>query len=146
MRALLMVLLVYSSVVAKEYKAVFDCSSSDARYIMTRVMLIDKTMEMFKDQGDDVDFVVTLHGGCVAMTSQNYEDIVDDSDLNYIAKAQQTLKSLAHKGVAVTACAMSLDANGVDKEEVLPFIKISRNSFIDTIKYQNSGYALMSFK
>jgi len=41
---------------------------------------------------------------------------------------------------------MSLANNAIEQSEVLPFIKISSNSFLDTIAYQNDGYALMSFK
>jgi len=41
---------------------------------------------------------------------------------------------------------MSLENNGLEQADVLPFVRISPNSFIDTIGYQNNGYALMTFK
>ena len=49
------------------------------------------------------------------------------------------------KKVGIIVCAISLHANAIDKTEVLPFIQISKNSFIDTIGLQNQGYALMTF-
>lgn len=132
---------------AKEYKAVFDCSSSDAYYIKTRMLLINKTISMIEEKGDKANFVITLHGSCVPMISKNYEEIVDDDDLADIKLAQKYITDLAtSKQVKVIACAMSLKANMIQKKEVLNFVKVSKNSFIDTIEYQNNGFGLMTFK
>jgi len=132
---------------AKEYKAVFDCSSDNAYYIKTRMWLIGKTMDMIEKKGDKATVVLTLHGGCVSIVSTLYKEIVIDEDIENIKKAQQYLMRLSErKGVKVIACAMSLNSNAIEEKEVLPFISISDNSFIDTIGYQNDGYALMSFK
>ncbi|WP_455757219.1 DsrE family protein [Sulfurimonas sp.] len=143
----LLLFILFTALQAKEYKAVFDCSSSDAGYIKSRMWLINKTMNMIEDSGDKANFVITLHGGCVAMVVKDYDMIVDEKDLSSIAQAQKQLTHLIKdRDVDVTVCAMSLAANAIDKEDVLEFIKISPNSFVDTIGYQNDGYALMSFK
>lgn len=132
---------------AKEYKAVFDCSSGDAYYIKTRMSLIGKTINMIEKRGDKAKVMLTLHGSCVPMVSKNFHDIVDDADLGDIQSAQDSLTKLSNKqGVEVIACAMSLEGNAISQKEVLPFVKIVPNSFIDTIGYQNDGYALMTFK
>ncbi len=132
---------------AETYKAVFDCSSDNASYIKSRMWLIGKTIDMIEKKGDKADFVLTLHGKCVPMVSKLYDEVVDDEDEADIKQAQSYLKTLAQKrGVKVIACAMSLEFNDIAPKEVLPFVKISPNSFIDTIHYQNSGYALMTFK
>lgn len=132
---------------AEEYKAVFDCSSSDANYIKKRMWLVGKTMDMIEKKGDKAEFVITLHGGCVPMVSSLYHEIVADKDMPKIKKAQESISHLAKvRGVKIIACAMSLNANAIEKKEVLPFVTISDNSFIDTIHYQNMGYALMTFK
>ena len=132
---------------AKEYKAVFDCSSGNAHYIKTRMWLIGKTMSMIKEQGDTADFVITLHGSCVPMVSKSFDFLVDEKDIADTKKAQEYLINLAKtKNVKIVACAMSLNARTIETEDVLDFIHISKNSFIDTIFYQNSGYALMTFK
>ena len=137
----------FSSVQAEEYKAVFDCSSSDASYIKSRMWLVGKTLDMIEKKGDTTKFVLTLHGGCVAMASNVYDEIVDEDDEAIIKKAQESLTRLAkEKGVKVIVCAMSLSANTLERKEILPFVTISENSFIDTIRYQNMGYALMTFK
>ena len=133
---------------AKEYKAVFDCSSKESAYIASRMFLIERTMDMMKEDGASVKFALTIHGSCAPIVSMNYDEIIaDEDDLSNMAKAQKQLKKLiAQKGVEVTVCAMSLNANTIEKEDVLPLVKISKNSFIETIAYQNDGYALMTFK
>ena len=148
MKSLFLLLFVFLSLVqAREYKAVFDCSSGDASYVKSRMWLIGKTIDMMQSKGDTADVVLTLHGSCVPMISEDYELIVPDEDLENIKKAQDFLTKLAkEKNVKVIACQMSLNANAIDQKSVLPFVKITPNSFIDTIGYQNDGYALMTFK
>jgi len=135
------------SLYGREYKAVFDCSSNDARYISSRIFLVEKTLQLIEQRGDSAVFAITLHGGCVPMVSKNMGDIVDNDDLPLLQKAQEILRRLhEQKKVETIACAMSLNANGIDPDEVVPFVRISEDSFIDTIGYQNDGYALMLFQ
>ncbi len=144
---LVILIFTLNTVQAEEYKAVFDCSSSDASFIKSRMWLIGKTLDMIEKKGDKADFVITLHGGCVAMISTVYDEIVDEEDEETIKKAQEILTRLVkEKNVKVIVCAMSLASNTLERKEVLPFVTISENSFIDTIYYQNKGYALMTFK
>ena len=137
----------FGTLQAAEYKAVFDCSSSDASYIKSRMWLIGKTLDMIEKKGDTVSFVLTVHGGCVPVISSVYDEIVDENDEETMKQAQESLIRLSkEKKVKVIVCAMSLAANTVERKEVLPFVTISENSFIETIYYQNKGYALMTFK
>ncbi|MFT7879815.1 MAG: DsrE family protein [Sulfurimonas sp.] len=50
------------------------------------------------------------------------------------------------KNVKVIACSMSLQSNDIDEDDLLPFVEVSDNSFVETIKYQNEGFSLMTFK
>jgi intracellular sulfur oxidation DsrE/DsrF family protein len=138
---------VLSFMQAQEYKSVFDCSSNNARFVMTRMNLIERTMNMIEKDGDKANFAITIHGGCVPMVSDVYDEIVPDEDMPYIKMAQESIIRLSQtKKVKIIVCAMSLNAHAIDQKEVLPFIHISKNSFIDTIGLQNKGYALMTFK
>ena len=104
-------------------------------------------MEMIEKNGDSVKFAITIHGSCAAITSVNFDEIVEDNEVQLMQKAQAQLKKLAtKKDVKVTVCAMSLNANNIETEDVVEFVNISANSYIDTIGYQNDGYALMTFK
>jgi len=144
---LLMLLLFVSVLNAKEYKVIYDCSSSEASFVKSRMWLIGKTIDMMRENGDSSKVVLTLHGGCIPMVSEDYDMLVPDKDIESIKQAQEYLISLSKReNVKIIVCAMSLNAKSIPKKEVLPFIDISPNSFLDTIKYQNEGYALMSFK
>ena len=146
-KIIVMMLLALGLLQAQEHKVVFDCSSSDAKYIKSRMWLIGKTIDMFEKRGDKVDVALTLHGGCVPMISTDYDMIVADEDVANIQKAQAYLESLSKRdNVKIIACEMSLAANAIDKKDVVKFVSISPNSFLDTIAYQNNGYAIMTFK
>ena len=102
---------------------------------------------MIEKNGDSVKFALTIHGSCAAIVSVNFDEVIADEDVESMKQAQEQLKVLAKdRDVAVTVCAMSLNANTIEEEDVLEFVHISENSFIDTIHYQNDGYALMIFK
>ncbi len=147
MKYIFLLLLTLSLAQAKEYKAVFDCSSKNAAFVTSRMFLIERTMDMIEQNGDSVEFALTIHGGCAPIVSKNFDEVVDEKDIEYVTKSQKQLIRLAkEKGVKITVCAMSLNANTIEKEEVLEFVNISPNSFIDTIRYQNDDYALMTFK
>lgn len=132
---------------AKEYKAVFNCNAKDISYIASRMALVERTMDMIESNGDKAKFAITIHGGCAPITSINYDEIyLDAESLKAAELSHNQLKKLALKGVEITVCAMSLNANTIPQKDVLPSIKISPNSFLETISYQNSGYALMVFE
>jgi len=132
---------------AQEYRAVFDCSASDPRYILSRFALIEKTKQMIEKRGDTVRFAVTMHSGCAKAASQNADYLVPEEEAVYIVKAQESLERLSKTGkVELVVCAIALEGNGIDREDVLPFLRISENSYIDTIGYQNRGYALMPLR
>ncbi|MBN2248748.1 MAG: DsrE family protein [Campylobacterales bacterium] len=132
---------------AKEYKALFDCSSGDAGYIKSRMWLVGKTVDMIEAQGDTASVVLTLHGNCVPMASKTFDEVVDDKDIANIKEAQKWLVALGkRKNVKVIACSMSLQSHVIDEDDLLPFVAVSDNSFIEAIMYQNEGYALMTFK
>lgn len=132
---------------AKEYKAVFNCNANDMQYVASRMVLVERTMDMIEQKGDTPKFAITIHGGCAPIVSKNYDEIVlDDNDLSSIDLSQKQLIKLADRGVEIVVCAMSLNANTIPKEDVIESVKISPNSFLETIHYQNSGYALMVFE
>ena len=148
MKYILLLLLTLSTVTqAKEYKAVFDCSSKNVGYVSSRMFLIERTMDMMHRNGDTTKFAITIHGSCAAITSVNFDELVEENEVATMQQAQKQLKRLSEKkDVDVVVCAMSLNANAIEKEDVVPYVKIVENSFIDTIGYQNDGYALMTFK
>lgn len=110
------------------------------------MVLVERTMDMIEKNGDSVNFAITLHGNCSKITSKDYDEVVKNDELASAKLAQDELIKLSKKGVKIVVCAMSLNANAIDQKSIIPSIKISPNSFLDTIKYQNDGYALMVFE
>ena len=146
-KIIVMMFLALGLLQAQEYKVVFDCSSSDANFIKSRMWLVGKTIDMIEKRGDKVDVALTLHGGCVPMVSEDYDMLVADEDVADIQQAQAYLVGLSKRdNVKIIACEMSLVSNAIDKKDVLKFVTVTPNSFIETIAYQNSGYAIMTFK
>lgn len=131
---------------AHEYKTVFDCNAKDMSYVASRMVLVERTMDMIEKNGDSVNFAITLHGSCAKIVSKDYDLIVKDDEIKSAELAQAELIKLDKRGVKIVVCAMSLNANAIDESSVIPSVKISPNSFLDTIKYQNNGYALMVFE
>ena len=148
MKYIFLLLVIFSALLqAKEYKAVFDCSSKNVGYVASRMFLIERTIDMIQKNGDSTKFALTIHGSCAALVSVNFDELVEENEVETMQQAQNQLKRLSEKkDVEVIVCAMSLNANTIEEEDVVPFVKIVENSFIDTIGYQNDGYALMTFK
>lgn len=143
--SLLMALAVSSA--GETFKAVFDCSSNDPRYILSRMALIEKTKAQVEARGDKAIFAITMHGGCVKAASEHADYLVKDEEVVFIREAQRSLERLSKaKDVEIVACAIALEGNAIDRDDVLPFIRITENSYIDTIGFQNRGYALMPLK
>ncbi|OHE05102.1 MAG: hypothetical protein A2513_01140 [Sulfurimonas sp. RIFOXYD12_FULL_33_39] len=147
MKYLFLILSLFITILdAKEYKAVFDCSSKNMQYVASRMMLVERTMDMIEKNSDTIKFAITIHGGCAPIVSKNYDELVKDEDLEHVKRSQNQLAKLANKGVDIVVCAMSLNASTIPNEDVVSFVTISKNSFIETIGYQNMGYALMTFE
>lgn len=146
-KLLLLLTVAVMTLQAKEYKALFDCSSGNFSYVKSRMWLVGNTIDMIEAQGDTASVVLTLHGKCVPIVSEAFDEVVDDKDIPNTKKAQAWLIELSKRNnVKVIACSMSLQSNDIDEDDVLPFVTISDNSFIETIMYQNEGYAFMAFK
>lgn len=146
MRGVLLTACCAAALGAQEFKAVFDCAASDPRYIVSRMLLIEKTKAQIEAKGDTARFAITIHGGCVKAVSENADYLVEEDEVIFMEKTQESLARLQKSGVDVVACAIALAGNAIDKEDVLPFVRITENSYIDTIGYQNRGYALMPLK
>ncbi len=146
-RFFLLFIALATSALAQEYKAVFNCNAKDISYIASRMVLVERTLDMIEQKDDSAKFAITIHGSCAPIVSKNYDETyLDENSLKAAELSHKQLQKLAKRGVEITVCAMSLNANTIPKEDVLPSIKISPNSFLETISYQNNGYALMVFE
>jgi intracellular sulfur oxidation DsrE/DsrF family protein len=145
-KIVLMLALVAASLLAEPYKAVIDCTSADARYMLTRMMLIEQTAKMIKAEGEIPEFVVIMRGGATPFIAKDPAPYTDDKDLVIVQKLQGVLKTLFETYRAdIYGCEIAMEKFDVKKKELLPFVKTTPNSFMDIIRLQNRGYGLLSF-
>jgi intracellular sulfur oxidation DsrE/DsrF family protein len=143
-----MVLLAFvaASLTADVYKAVYDLSSGDMRYMLNRIMLIEKTAKMIKAKGDEADFVVTIHSGATPMLAKLPDMYADEEDVPVVYNIHGKLENLIQEyGVRVLGCDLATTAYGMEKDEILPFIETTPNSIIDLIGLENKGYTVVFF-
>lgn len=104
-------------------------------------------MDMIEAKGHTTATVLTLYGKCFKIVAEEADDVVNEKDVANVKEAQKWLTALSkRKNVKIYACSMAMQSNGVDEDEILPFVKVSDNSFVETVMYQNEGYAFMPFK
>ena len=145
MKKFLFVLLFFSFSFAQEYKAVFDCSSSDERFVLNRLFLIERTAKDFKEDGLNYRFVITLHSGCVLFLKKNLSTFPPKKRI-IIRDIQNQLEILKELyGLQVKACNIALNRYKLKKKDIVDFVDIVKNSWQEVIILQNKGYALIDF-
>lgn len=145
-RLILLTLVLCGMLYAKPYKAVYDLSMSDMRYVLNRVMLIEKTAAMLKEKGETSEFVITIHSGATPIMAKMPDMYADEQDVPVIYNIHATLKRLKERyGVRIIGCNMAANAFGMEADELLPLLEMSPNSIIELIGLQNSGYAAVYF-
>ena len=146
MRLLLFTLMAVVSLQADVYKAVYDLSTSEMRYLHNRVQLIQKTAEMVRKNGDTPVFVITIHSGATPILAKMPDMYAKEQDVPVIYGIHETLQKLHDDfDVRVLGCDLATAAYGMEPDELLPFVERTRNSIIDLIKLQNDGYAAVYF-
>jgi len=145
-KLMLFLILSFSISFAKQYKAVFDCSSSNERFILSRLFLIQKTAENFKEDNLNYKFEITMHGGCVLFLKKKLSDFPKKKRL-IIQDIQNQLEILKELyGIEIKACNIALSRFNLSKKDILDFVDIVKNSWQEIIILQNNGYALVPFE
>lgn len=125
----------------KIQKVVFDCSSSDKKFVAFRLSLIDMSIKEYIANGTPYHVVLTIHSGCTDIVSKN---IANDDKM--MKKIQKKLEIVAkHENVSIEACQIAVDRFGIEYNELHPFITLVPNSITRVISLQNDGYAFIPF-
>ncbi len=125
----------------KTQNVVFDCSSSDKKFVASRLWLIDMSIKEYVANNTPYNVVLTIHSGCIDIVSKNIAD--DDEIMKNIHKKLETIST--HENVSIEACQIAVDNFGIDHDELLPFITLVPNSITRVISLQNDGYAFIPF-
>ncbi|MCW8822284.1 MAG: DsrE family protein [Sulfurovum sp.] len=125
----------------KTQKVVFDCSSSDKKFIASRLWLIDMSIKEYVANMIPYNVVLTIHSGCTDIVSKNIA--ADDQMMKNIHKKLENISK--YENVSVEACQIAVDNFGIDHGELHPFITLIPNSITRVISLQNDGYAFIPF-
>ena len=125
----------------KVQKVVFDCSSSDKKYVASRLWLIDTSIKEYIAKGTPYSVVLTIHSGCTDIVSKNID--ADDKMMKNIQKKLEIVSK--YQNVSIEACQIAVDRFGIEYNELHPFITLVPNSITRVISLQNDGYAFIPF-
>jgi intracellular sulfur oxidation DsrE/DsrF family protein len=125
--------------VVKTQKVVFDCSSSDKKFVASRLWLIDMSIKEYVAKGTPYNVVLTIHSGCTDIVSTKIAD--DDKMMKNIQKKLEIVSK--HENVSIEACQIAVDRFGIEHDEMHPFITLVPNSITRVISLQNDGYAFI---
>lgn len=146
MKYLFLVLLFFSFSFSQEYKAVFDCESNNARFVLGRLFLIERTIKNFKEDNLKYKFEITIHGGCVLFLRKDLSKF-SPRKRHQIEDLQNQLEILKELyNVQIKACNIALNRYGLKKKDIIDFVDIVKNSWQEIIILQNKGYALVPFE
>ena len=123
-------------------KAVWDFTTGDARRFHDRASLMVHAARRFAEQGITPDFVVLLHGAATkfgALTFAGSKFAGDDASM--LADIHATLGELSRLGGRVEVCEIAMQRSDVARGNIVPFMEIEENVFVNSIALQNRGYA-----
>jgi intracellular sulfur oxidation DsrE/DsrF family protein len=106
-------------------RAVWDFTTGDARRFLDRASLMVHAAKSFKAQGVQPDFVVLLHSGST----------------KFAAQIQATLRELNDLGGRIEVCEIAMQRSDVSRDNIVSFMEIEENVFVNSIALQNRGYA-----
>jgi intracellular sulfur oxidation DsrE/DsrF family protein len=90
----------------------------------------------------NAQFVVVFHGAAM-------DGLLDES--HYRARHGvgnpnlEVIAQLRRAGVQMFVCGQNLAADGVDPRSLTPDVRIASDALIVLMRYQNDGYAMLSF-
>lgn len=129
------------------YKAIFDATRASEKptQLLPALDMAGSELNAFGVAGvpaKDVRFAVVFHGPAM-------DGILDEA--HYRAKYKVSnpnipiLRELKRSGVELYVCGQNLAFEGWDRKAIAPEVTVASDALIVLMKYQSTGYALMSF-
>ena len=123
-------------------KAVWDFTTGDPRRFHDRASLMLHAAMRFSEQGIQPDFVVLLHSGATKFAARSLQGTkFAADDASNLAAIHTILHDLTTRGGRIEVCEIAMQRADVAPENVLPFMAIEENVFVNSIALQNRGYA-----
>jgi intracellular sulfur oxidation DsrE/DsrF family protein len=122
--------------------AVWDFTTGDARRFHDRASLMLHAARSFAAQGIAVDFVLLLHGGSTKFGARTFDGTkFAADDASQLGQIQATLEELTRLGGRIEVCEIAMQRSDISRANIVPFMEIEENVFVNSIALQNRGYA-----
>lgn len=131
---------------AATQKFVIDLTTGDLETFKSRLFSgIPGAVNHFKQQGDDTEIVVVIHGNAYKFFVENLENTKFWAD-EQLANAQDELREKLAKlrknhTITFEMCRVGMQRRGILSEDLYKFVTPIPSSMIGLIKWQNQGYA-----
>lgn len=123
-------------------RAVWDFTTGDERRFLDRAKLMLHAANSFIEQGAKPDFVVLLHAGATKFGARHFTGTKFAGDeAGNLAEIHATLKALTEAGGRIEVCEIAMQRSDISRDNLVPFVEIEENVFVNSIALQNRGYA-----
>jgi intracellular sulfur oxidation DsrE/DsrF family protein len=129
------------------YKAIFDATTfpADAKQLVPAINNAGSELNAFGVEEIpriNRKLVIVFHGAAIdgILDNEHYKAKYGVRNPNLTAISQ-----LRTEGVELYVCGQNLAAVKIDPKTITPDIKVASDALIVLMKYQNDGYALLSF-
>lgn len=123
-------------------RAVWDFTTGDARRFHDRASLMLHAARSFHEQGIAPDFVVLLHGPATKFAARDFTGTkFAGDDASNLTEIHATLQALTELGGRIEVCEIAMQRSAVDRAQLVRFVQVEENVFVNSIALQNRGYA-----
>ena len=123
-------------------RAVWDFMTGDARRFLDRVRLMLLAMQRFREQAIATEFVVLLHGGATKFAARDFAGTkFAGDDATNLEQIHAALAEFTKQGGRVEVCEIAMQRSDITRANLVPFVEVEENVFLNSIALQNRGYA-----
>lgn len=128
--------------------AVWDFTTGDEQRFCDRLQLIIDAAQEFHKRNIPYDFVLLLHSlstqfAARTLAGTKFAKRNDDPESPNLAATHALLERFSELGGRIEVCRIAMERCGIAEDNVVPWIAIQRNVFVNAVALQNRGYAYM---
>jgi intracellular sulfur oxidation DsrE/DsrF family protein len=128
----------------REAKVIWDITIGDERLFKDRLKLIQETADSLRKKGIIPKFIISIHGPATKFVTKSFAGTVFEKEkIEGLPSIHKTLQRLAKKGIRIQQCGVTLKRGNIAHKDVLPFIAVEENVWVNMSALLNKGYACM---
>lgn len=151
MKRLLLFLVIFAEFLSAEgvvKKALFDLTTSELATLEKRLIGgVAFSTAHYQSVNAKLDKIVVIHGGAYKFFVKDISKTKCKADPAFQAKAKEIHAKLASLAktyhVKFLMCGVGMKAKGIEKENILAFVKVAPSAMVALIDAQNEGYAFI---